>query len=63
MAAGVTRPPPRPGAYGIGGEDARTLTDFAAELGVSPSRVRKLEERSLRALSTRPDLCELRAAA
>ena len=29
--------------YGIDGEDARTLTEVAGELGVSPQRVRKLE--------------------
>ena len=48
--------------YGIDGEDARTLTEVAGELGVSPQRVRKLEQRSLRALATRPELRALRAA-
>ena len=49
--------------YGIDGEHPRTLVEIAGEVGVSPQRVRKLEERSLRVLSTRPDLRELRAAA
>ena len=49
--------------YGIGGRRSHSLADVAGELGVSSSRVRKLEARSLRALSARPELRELRAAA
>jgi RNA polymerase primary sigma factor len=49
--------------YGIGDQRSRSLTEVAGELGVSPSRVRTLEARSLRALSARPELRELRAAA
>jgi RNA polymerase primary sigma factor len=49
--------------FGIDGAGARTLAEIARELGVSATRVRTLEERTLRALATQPELRALRAAA
>jgi RNA polymerase primary sigma factor len=49
--------------YGIDGREPRTLEQVAGELGVSRERVRKLEAKALRELSTRPELSLDRMAA
>jgi RNA polymerase primary sigma factor len=49
--------------YGLDGEPPRTLSDVAAELGVSRERVRRLETRALLELAARPELRSLRPAA
>jgi RNA polymerase primary sigma factor len=49
--------------YGIDGERSRTLAEVADALGVSPSRIGKLEKRTLLELARRPELRSLRAVA
>jgi DNA-directed RNA polymerase sigma subunit (sigma70/sigma32) len=49
--------------YGLDGNEPGTLTQVAAELGISRERARELESRALRELAAHPQLRALRAAA
>ena len=49
--------------FGLNGSETRTLTQIGSELGISPQRVRELEQQGLRRLASRPELEDLRRAA
>ena len=50
--------------YGLNGhQDPQTLARIGRELGVSPERVRQIEERALEHLALRRELQALREAA
>jgi RNA polymerase primary sigma factor len=49
--------------FGLSGSESRTLSEIGSELGISPQRVRELEQQGLRRLAGKPELEELRRAA
>jgi RNA polymerase primary sigma factor len=49
--------------FGLAGEEPAPLREAGKKLGISPERVRQLEDRALRRLSRDDDLAALREAA